>query len=149
MSVIIQPPGTIRAISTDTAPPAAGPYAQAISHGNMLYVSGQLPINPRTRNIQEPLDAMAQTRQVLENIANILSHAGSSLQNVLKTTIFLTRIEDFPDVSRIYGTYFEKTGFPARSCIVVSALPHPDALVEIEVTATTRSGVSTAVEAAL
>lgn len=149
MSVIIQPHDTICAISTDTAPPAAGPYAQAISHGNILYVSGQLPINPRTRNIEEPLDAIAQTHQVLVNISNILTHAGSSLQNVLKTTIFLTRIEDFPDVSRVYGTYFEKTGYPARSCIVVSALPHPDALVEIEVTATTRSGVSSAVETAL
>lgn len=149
MSVIIQPPDTIRAISTDTAPSAAGPYAQAISHGNILYVSGQLPINPRTRNVEEPFDAIAQTHQILENVSNILSHAGSSLQNVLKTTIFLTRIEDFADVSRIYGTYFEQTGYPARSCIVVSALPHPDALVEVEVTATIRSGGSTAVETAL
>jgi 2-iminobutanoate/2-iminopropanoate deaminase len=149
MSVIIQPPDTIRAISTDTAPPAAGPYAQAISHGNILYVSGQLPIDPRTRAIAEPLDAVAQTLQIFENISNILSHAGSSLQNVLKTTVFLTRIEDFPDVSRVYGTYFEKTGYPARSCIVVAALPHPDALVEIEVTAIICSGGSPTVETAL
>jgi 2-iminobutanoate/2-iminopropanoate deaminase len=149
MSVVIHPSETIQAIATDTAPPAAGPYAQAISHGNILYVSGQLPIDPRTLRIEEPLDATAQTQQIFENISSILSHAGSSLQNVLKTTVFLARIEDFPDVSRVYGTYFEKTGYPARSCIVVSALPHPDALVEIEVTATTRSGVSTAAEQAL
>ncbi|MFJ5955241.1 Rid family detoxifying hydrolase [Paenarthrobacter sp. NPDC092416] len=125
---------TISRIATDTAPPAAGPYAQAIRHGNILYVSGQLPINPRTLVIERPNDASAQTRQILENISSILNQAGSSLRNVIKATIFLTRIEDFADVNRIYGQAFNES-FPARSCIAVSALPHPDALVEIEVTA--------------
>ncbi|TVU66846.1 hypothetical protein FQP90_01520 [Paenarthrobacter nitroguajacolicus] len=133
----------ISRIATDTAPPAAGPYAQAVRHGDLLYVSGQLPINPLTLRIESPTDASAQTRQVLDNVASILNHAGGSLQSVLKVTIFLTRIEDFADVNRIYEQVLGED-FPARSCIAVSALPHPDAVVEIEVTATLPSPVEVA-----
>lgn len=133
----------INRIATDTAPPASGPYAQAVRHGNVLYVSGQLPINPLTLHIESPHDASAQTRQVLDNVASILTHAGGSLQSVLKATIFLTRIEDFADVNRINKQVFGES-FPARSCIAVSALPHPDALVEIEVTAALSSSVEVA-----
>jgi 2-iminobutanoate/2-iminopropanoate deaminase len=134
MSVRLQPSDTIRTITTSTAPAAAGPYAQAVAHNNVIYVSGQLPISPHTERIESPCDPVAQTHQILQNITNILNHAGSSLEHVLKATIFITRAEDFPDISSTYGTYFEGK-YPARSCIVVSALPHPDALVEIELMA--------------
>lgn len=120
MSVLIQPSGTIRRITTDTAP--AGPYSQATAHSNVLYLSGQLPISPHTQRIESPDDAIAQTHQVFENITKILNHAGSSLEHVLKATIFITRSEDFPDISSTYSTYFDGK-YPARSCIVVSALP--------------------------
>ncbi|YCK80927.1 Rid family detoxifying hydrolase [Arthrobacter sp. D3-18] len=133
----------ISRIVTDTAPPAAGPYAQAVRHGNVLHVSGQLPINPLSLLVESPHDASAQARQVLANIASILNHAGGSLENVLKATIFLTRIEDFAEVNQVYKQVFGET-FPARSCIAVSALPHPEALVEIEVTAALSSPVEVA-----
>lgn len=121
---------TIRTISAEGAPPAAGPYVHAKEFGGILYISGQLPVDPNTLRIEHE-DAAGQTRQAIANIASILESAGCSLENLLKTSIFLATISDFAEVNR---TYSELVGInpPARSCIEVGALPHPEARVEIE-----------------
>ncbi|MEZ2388127.1 RidA family protein [bacterium RCC_150] len=123
----------IHTISADGAPPAAGPYVHAKEFGGVLYISGQLPVDPNTLRIEHE-DAAGQTRQAIANITSILESAGCSLENLLKTSIFLTNISDFAEVN---STYSELVGIkpPARSCVEVGALPHPDARVEIEATA--------------
>lgn len=119
-------------ISTTNAPGAIGPYSQGIRYGNLLFVSGQTPLNPKTGKIVEG-DVQAQTRQCLENIKAILEAAGTCLDNVLKTTVFIKDMNSFGKVNEIYAQYFSKNQ-PARSCVEVARLPM-DVLVEIEVIA--------------
>jgi len=118
-------------ISTKNAPAAIGPYSQAMVTGNLIYTSGQIPINPETGNI-EAADISAQTEQAIKNIKAVLESAGSSLEKVVKTTCFLQHIQDFATFNSVYEKYF--TVKPARSCVEVAALPK-GALVEIEVIA--------------
>lgn len=118
-------------ISTKNAPAAIGPYSQGMIVGNMIYTSGQIPINPETGNI-EATDIEKQADQACRNIKAVLEAAGSSLEKVVKTTCFLQHISDFASFNAVYEKYF--TGKPARSCVEVAALPK-GALVEIEVIA--------------
>lgn len=118
-------------ISTKNAPAAIGPYSQGMIVGNMIYTSGQIPINPETGNI-EATDIEKQADQACRNIKAVLEAAGSSLEKVVKTTCFLQHISDFAAFNAVYEKYF--TGKPARSCVEVGALPK-GALVEIEVIA--------------
>ncbi|MDP4180920.1 MAG: RidA family protein [Bacillota bacterium] len=119
-------------ITTDKAPKAIGPYSQAVRVGELIYTSGQIPIDPATGEIVSD-QIEAQTKQVLENLKAVLNEAGSSLDNVIKTTVFITDMNNFAIVNNIYGQYF-KDPFPARSCVEVSKLPK-NVLVEIEVVA--------------
>jgi 2-iminobutanoate/2-iminopropanoate deaminase len=107
--------------NTNSAPAPIGPYSQAVSAGNMLFLSGQIAIDPLSGNlIQDSVEA--ETRQVMANIAALLKEAGSSFDKVLKTSIFLMDMGDFPKVNEVYGSYF--TGdFPARETVQVAGLP--------------------------
>jgi 2-iminobutanoate/2-iminopropanoate deaminase len=118
-------------VSTETAPSAIGPYSQAIISGQAVYVSGQLPIDPATGQMPGP--AADQARQSLRNIEQILKAAGSSLDKVLRTGIFLTDLADFQDVNEVYASFFSGA-YPARSTVQVAALPR-GAKVEIEAVA--------------
>lgn len=117
------------AVQTDQAPAAIGPYSQAVSTGSLVFCSGQIPLDPQTMEIV-PGGIEAQTHQVFLNLTAVASAAGSSLNNALKLTIFLTDLEDFATVNKIMAKYFEEP-YPARATIEVSALPK-GALVEIE-----------------
>ncbi|MCK9216367.1 MAG: RidA family protein [Firmicutes bacterium] len=119
-------------ISTTNAPGAIGPYSQGIKHGSLLFVSGQTPIDPKTGKLVEG-DVTIQAKQCIENIKAILEAAGSSLENVLKSTVFIKDMNSFGKVNEVYGSYFTKNQ-PARSCVEVARLPM-DVLVEIEVIA--------------
>ncbi len=121
----------IKKISTDKAPAAIGPYSQAIICGGMLFTSGQIPINPATGNIEAD-GITAQTEQVMRNLSEVISAAGSSFEKVVKTTCFLADIADFAAFNEVYARYF--TEKPARSCVAVKSLPK-GALVEVEVIA--------------
>lgn len=117
-----------KAISTDKAPAAIGPYSQAIEVNGMVYTSGVIPVDPATGEIPE--GAAAQAEQAIGNLAALLKEAGTSAENVIKTTVFIKNMEDFGTVNEIYAKYF--TGvFPARSCVEVARLPK-DVLIEIE-----------------
>jgi 2-iminobutanoate/2-iminopropanoate deaminase len=120
-----------KAVETGKAPGAIGPYSQALSAGSLIFTSGQLPIDAATKAMPE--DIKGQTAMSLTNVKNILEAAGSGLDKVVKTTIYLSDIEDFAAVNEIYATFFQKP-FPARSCFAVKALPL-GAKVEIEATA--------------
>jgi 2-iminobutanoate/2-iminopropanoate deaminase len=120
------------AIHTDNAPKAIGPYAQAIKVGNFVYTAGQIPIDPKTGNFVEGGIA-AQTRQVLENLKAVLAAAGSSLDQVVKATVFLKNIADFAVMNEVYAEYLG-TATPARSTVAVAELPR-GALVEIDLVA--------------
>lgn len=122
-------------IATENAPQAIGPYSQAIAVGKTLYCSGQIPINPATGNI-ESADITEQTHRALNNVRAVLVAAGADMNDVVKTTVYLTDLNDFATVNAIYGEYFEKP-YPARSCVQVAALPK-NAKIEIEVTARLR-----------
>ena len=111
----------MKAIATQNAPAAIGPYSQAIEANGTVYVSGQLGIDPATGNFAEG-GAVAQARQSLTNISNILKEAGLSMKNVVKVTVLLADINDFAAVNEIYKDFFEAP-FPARSAIAVAALP--------------------------
>ena len=115
-------------VSTPNAPAALGPYSQAVDTGSTVYCSGQLGLDPATGNLAEGVQA--QTHQALKNLQAVLNEAGLSLDNVVKTTVFVQNLADFGTVNEIYGTYFHG-GFPARSCVQIAALPK-NALVEIE-----------------
>ena len=121
----------LKKISTDKAPVAIGPYSQAIAFGNMLFTSGQIPINPATGNI-EGADIKAQATQVMENLAAVLAEAGTSFDKVIKTTCFITDMANFASFNEVYSQYI--TSAPARSCVAVKQLPKA-ALVEVEVIA--------------
>lgn len=115
-------------IFTDKAPAAIGPYSQAIKAGGMIFISGQIPVNPATNEI--PADVEAQTRQVLENLTAILKSQGLGMDAVVKTSVFIKDMNDFGKINTIYGEYF-KNDPPARACVEVARLPK-DVLVEIE-----------------
>jgi 2-iminobutanoate/2-iminopropanoate deaminase len=115
-------------ISTDNAPAAIGPYAQAVRYGNMLFVSGQIAIDPGTGQIVEG-DIETQTKQVLENLQAIIKEAGMTLQNVLKCSCFLKDMEDFVKFNAVYNSYFAES-LPARETVEVGSLPK-DARVEV------------------
>lgn len=119
-------------VSTSKAPAAIGPYSQAIRIGNFVYTSGQIPLDPATGQLVEG-DIKAQTRQVLTNVKAILEAAGTSLANVVKTTVFLKNMADFAAMNEVYAEFFSEP-FPARSAIGVVALPK-DVAVEIETVA--------------
>ena len=121
----------MKIIETKNAPAAIGPYSQAIVIGDLVYTSGQIPINPASGQI-ETNDIKSQAEQVIGNLSAVLDVAGSSLEDAVKTTCFLANMKDFADFNEVYAKYF--TGKPARSCVEVSALPK-GALVEIEIIA--------------
>ena len=116
-------------VSSADAPAAIGPYSQAIGSGQLLFCSGQLPVVPKTGNLIAQ-DASAQARQVLENLGAVLKAGGSSYANVVKTTVFLTDLNDFAAMNSVYSEFFPDAP-PARSTIQVAALPK-GAKVEIE-----------------
>lgn len=118
-------------IFTENAPAAIGPYSQAMKVGNLVYTSGQIPIDPATGNI-ESQDITGQTEQVMKNLDAVLAAAGSSFDKTVKTLCFLKDMSDFAAFNEVYAKYF--TGKPARSCVAVAALPK-GALVEVEVVA--------------
>lgn len=128
----------MKIIHSDKAPAAVGPYSQGIEVNGLLFLSGMLPINPKTGEI-EVINVADQTMQVLENISELLGSQGLTLNDVVKTTIFLHSIDDFVEVNKVYGSYF-KEHKPARSCIAVKDIPK-GALVEIEVISKTVGGV--------
>ena len=118
-------------ISTPAAPAAIGPYSQAIQAGGLLFLSGTMPIDPATGALAEPQIA-AQAEQVMKNLAAVLAEAGTSQENVIKTTCFLKDMGDFGAFNEVYGAFF--TEKPARSCVAVKTLPK-DVLCEVEVIA--------------
>ncbi len=120
-------------ISTKKAPAAIGPYSQAIQVGNLVYTSGQIPIDPATGTFIEG-GIKEQTRQSLSNVRAILEEAGLSMANVVKTTVFIADMADFADMNAVYAEFFAEP-YPARSAVAVKSLPK-GALVEIEVVAT-------------
>lgn len=119
-------------VSTSDAPAAVGPYSQAIRSGNLLFCAGQIPLDPKTGQLVTG-DIAIQTRRVLDNISALLKAAHLTFGHVVKTTIFLTDMNDFQTVNEIYATYFREQP-PARSTVAVAALPK-GAKVEIEVIA--------------
>lgn len=119
-------------ITTEKAPAAIGPYSQGVDAGELVFVSGQLPIDPATGAMPE--GAAEQAKQSLTNLKAILEQAGTSMANVAKTTIYLADINDFAAVNEVYAQFFPAP-YPARSCFAVAALPKA-ALVEIEAIAT-------------
>lgn len=121
-----------KAIATTKAPGAIGPYSQAIDAGAFVFISGQIPVNPETGNIPEGITA--QTAQSISNIKAILAEAGLSVDNVVKTTVFLADMGDFAAMNAVYAENFTAP-FPARSAVAVKELPK-QVLVEIEVIAT-------------
>ena len=118
----------LKKIATDKAPGAIGPYSQAIAFGNMLFTSGQIPINPETGNIEATTIA-EQTEQVMKNLGAVLTEAGTSFEKAIKTTCFLANISDFAAFNEVYAKFF--TEKPARSCVAVKTLPK-NVLCEIE-----------------
>lgn len=116
-------------INTSNAPAAIGPYSQAIKAGNLLFVSGQLPINPDTGVLISD-DIKKAAKQSMDNLGAILKEAGTSMDNVIKTTVFLSDMKNFAAFNETYGTYF-KDKMPARSAIQIGKLPK-DAIVEVE-----------------
>ncbi len=116
-------------ISTTKAPAAIGPYSQAITIHNLVYTSGVIPINPADGTVVEG-GIKEQANRVLTNLAALLESCGSSLDKVVKTTVFIKDMNDFAALNEVYATYFTKD-FPARSCVEVASLPK-DVLVEIE-----------------
>ena len=120
-------------LNPDGAPPILGPYSHAVKVGDLLFVAGQIPIDPAHPSGPIEGDIRAQTRRVISNIEIILKSAGASLDNVVKSTVFMTNLAEFQGMNEIYGAMF-RAPFPARSTIQVAALPRA-AAVEIEVIA--------------
>ena len=121
----------MKAVSTNNAPAAIGPYSQAQIVGNLVYTSGQIPIIPETGALAEGLEA--QAHQVFKNLGELLKAAGSDLSKTVKTTVFIQNMNDFGAINAIYAEYFTEP-FPARSCVEVARLPK-DVLLECEVIA--------------
>ncbi|MFR5264339.1 RidA family protein [Clostridium sp.] len=116
-------------INTSNAPSAIGPYSQGVKAGNMLFISGQIPVNPISNEIPKTIEE--QTKQSLENVKAILKEAGATLDSVVKTTVFLTDLNDFVKMNEVYATYFDGEIKPARAAIEVARLPK-DVKIEIE-----------------
>ncbi|MCC8138225.1 MAG: RidA family protein [Clostridiales bacterium] len=117
-----------KAISTDKAPAAIGPYSQAIETNGMVFTSGVIPVDPATGGIPEGVEAQAE--QAFSNMAALLQASGTNMEQVIKTTVFIKEMNDFGKINEIYANYF--TGvFPARSCVEVARLPK-DVLLEVE-----------------
>lgn len=116
-------------VTTDKAPGAIGPYSQAVKTDAMVFVSGQLALEPVTGNLVTG-DIKSETRQAMENLKNVLEAAGSSLEKVVKTTLFIKEMGDFPVINEVYGEFFQNNP-PARACVEVARLPK-DANFEIE-----------------
>ena len=121
----------MKKISTEKAPAAIGPYSQATVVGNLIFTSGQIPINPKTSAI-DAVGIVAQAEQVMKNLGAVLAAAGSSYEKTVKTTCFLADMADFAAFNEVYARYF--TEKPARSCVAVKALPK-GVLCEVEVIA--------------
>ncbi|MDQ2675185.1 MAG: RidA family protein [Actinomycetota bacterium] len=121
-----------QAVSSEAAPKAIGPYSQAIRAGSLLFVSGQIPIDPATGALVDG-DIAAQTRQVFSNLEAILQAAGASFDQVVRTTVYLADMNDFGTVNEVYGTYFSQPA-PARATVQAARLPK-DARVEIDLIA--------------
>lgn len=117
-----------KVISTTNAPAAIGPYSQAIEANGFVFASGQIPVNPATGEVPEGIEAQAE--QVMTNMKNLLEAAGTSMENVVKTTVFIKSMDDFGTINGIYSKYFAKE-CPARSCVEISRLPK-DVLLEME-----------------
>ena len=122
----------IEPVATDRGPKAIGPYSQAIRANGFVFLSGQIPLDPKTQQVVEG-DAAVQTERVLENLKGVVEAAGSALQRVVKTTVFLADMNDFAAMNDVYAKFFTAAP-PARSTVQVARLPK-DALVEIEVIA--------------
>lgn len=122
-------------VETKEAPAAIGPYSQAVKAGEFVFTSGQLPLNPKTGELVQG-DIEEQVRQAIGNLKVVLEAAGAGLETVVKTTLFIARMEDFPRINRVYGELFYNAP-PARSCVEVSALPK-GAQVEVEAIAVYR-----------
>ena len=122
----------MKALHSDKAPKALGPYSQAIVAGGFVFASGQVPIDPATGEFVEG-GIKEQTRQSLTNVTNVLAEAGIDLSHVVKTTVFLSDMDNFAAMNEVYATFF-KEAFPARSAVAVKTLPK-GALVEVEVIA--------------
>ena len=118
-------------VSTPDAPRAIGPYSQAVRAAGLLFLSGQIPLDPATGEMVGGDDVEAQTRRVMENLKAVLAAENAGFENVVKTTIFLTDLADFARVNSTYATYFERISPPARATVQVAALPR-GAKVEIE-----------------
>ena len=118
----------MKEIKTNNAPAAIGPYSQAIVTGNMVFASGQIPVNPVTGEIPEGVEA--QANQVFTNVKNLLEAAGASINNVVKTSVFIQNMDDFATINEIYAKYFTEP-YPARSCVEVAKLPK-GVLLEVE-----------------
>lgn len=121
----------MKIVSTNKAPAAIGPYSQAIVHNDLVFTSGQIPINPETGAVETD-GIVAQTEQVMKNLGEVLGAAGSSYEKAIKTTCFLADISDFAAFNEVYAKYF--VAKPARSCVAVKDLPK-GVLVEVEVIA--------------
>lgn len=125
----------MKVVNTEKAPTAIGPYVQGKVVNDLFFASGVLPINPST-NLIESTTVKEQTMQVMENVAALLAETGSSFNNIIKTTCFVTDLDQFTAFNDVYASYFDGE-FPARSCVQVSALPK-GALVEVEFIATVK-----------
>ena len=123
---------TLKIIRTNQAPAPVGPYNQAIAaKGTMLFVAGQIPLNPETGEIVGGNDITQQTQQVMANLGAILKEAGTSWKNVVKTSVFLSDLNNFVAMNQVYASYFDEATAPARACVEVARLPK-DVLVEID-----------------
>lgn len=121
-----------QAVATDKAPKAIGPYSQAVKAGNLVFVSGQIPLDPATGEFV-PGDVQAQTHRVMQNLSAILEAAGSSMDQVIRCTVYLADMNDFAAMNEVYGSYFSEPA-PARATIQAVRLPK-DARVEVDVIA--------------
>ncbi|MEN0641629.1 RidA family protein [Alkalicoccobacillus gibsonii] len=121
----------MKTVYTSLAPEAIGPYSQGVIVNNLFYSSGQIPLKPNGELLEG--DVQEQTHQVFANLKAVLAEAGSSLDSVVKATVFIKNMDEFPLINEVYGSYFD-THKPARSCVEVARLPK-DVLVEIEVIA--------------
>ena len=123
-----------KVISTDQAPAAIGPYSQAVQAGNMVFLSGQIPLSAKSGDMVGGDDVELQTDQVMKNLRSVLKAAGTGFEHVVRATIYLTDLGDFSRVNMIYGGFFSGMEPPARACVEVSALPK-GAKVEIDMIA--------------
>lgn len=118
----------MKEVHTDKAPAAIGPYSQGVVVGNLLYTSGQIPVDPSTGNIADTVEAQAE--QVFKNISEIVAAAGADMSKVVKTTVFIKDMNDFAKINEVYAKFFTQP-YPARSCVEVARLPK-DVLLEAE-----------------